>query len=97
MSAAALAKDGDGAMRAGAFTVIELPPTAPGLAGGRERTHHALSLATDAPKPFLRSLGLDPSECSLRFRLPTQIKPSRFGAGGVQVALQAQAGLGCKF
>ena len=80
------------------ITVIELPAMAAALPGGeRQRSHHALSFATDAPKPWLRSLGLDPSECSLRFRLPTQIKPSRFAAGGVRVELQAQAGLGCKF
>lgn len=97
LSAAALAKDGDVAAPPRSFTVIELPPTTPGWAGGRERTHHALSLATDAPKPFLRSLGLEPSECSLRFRLPTQIKPSRDVAGGVRVEMQAQAGMGCKF
>jgi hypothetical protein len=81
-----------------AISVIELPPPYAGLPGaGRERTHHALSIATDAPKPLLRSLGLDATECTLRFRLPSRIKPSRESAGGVRVDLQAQAGLGCRF
>jgi len=80
------------------ITVIELPSPVAGLPGAaRERSHHALSIATDAPKPWLRSLGLDPTDCSLRFRLPTRIKASRDTASGLRVELQAQAGLGCRF
>lgn len=78
------------------FTVIELPATtAPGF--GRPRAHHALSIATDAPKPFLRSLGLDATECAVRFRLPSRITPSRESSTGVRLDVQAQAGLGCRF
>lgn len=80
------------------ISVIELPPPVTGLPGGaRQRSHHALSIATDAPKPLLRSLGLDATDCSLRFRLPTRIKSSRETASGLSVELQAQAGLGCRF
>ncbi len=78
------------------FKIIELPATTPpGL--GQGRAHHALSIATDAPKPFLRSLGLDATECTMRFRLPTRIKQSRESSNGMQLDVQAQAGLGCRF
>ena len=80
------------------FTVIELPPAAAGYPGiGRQRPHHALSIATDAPKPLLRSLGLDATDCSLRFRMPSQIKPSRLSGSGVQLEVAAQVGMGCHF
>ncbi len=80
------------------FTVIELPVEGAALPGlGRQRAHHALSIATDTPKPFLRSLGLDATDCSVRFRLPTQISPSHESSGGVRLEVQAQAGLACRF
>jgi hypothetical protein len=79
-------------------TVIELTSPWAGLPGvSRERAHHALSLATDAPKPLLRSFGLDVSECALRLRLPSRLSPSRESAAGLRLDVQAQAGLGCKF
>jgi len=78
--------------------VIELPPPLAGLPGtGRQRTHHALSFATDAPKPFLRSLGIDATDCALRLRLPSHLVPSRDSGAGVRLDIQAQAGLGCRF
>ena len=59
--------------------------TMQGLPGaGRQRTHHALSLATDAPKPLLRSLGLDATDCALHFRLPSRIVPSPQGMATVR-------------
>lgn len=80
------------------FTVIELPVEGAALPSlGRQRAHHALSIATDAPKPFLRSLGLDATDCSVRFRLPSRITPSRESATGMRLDVQAQAGLGCRF
>jgi hypothetical protein len=97
VSVAGHAKDGDAAVTPSAITVIELPPPLTGLPVGQQRTHHALSIATDAPKPFLRSLGLDATECSLRLRLPSRIKPARDAAAGVRLEVQAQAGLGCRF
>ena len=97
-----LAKDAESAAPAttapSPITVLELPPSRVGLPGaGRERAHHALSIATDAPKPLLRSLGLDASECSLRFRLPSRLAPSRGLGAGLHLEVQAQAGLGCRF
>jgi hypothetical protein len=80
------------------ITVIALPSPAGTLPeASRQRTHHALSFATDAPKPLLRSLGLDASECALRLRLPTRLTPSRTNSTGVRVDVEAQAGLGCRF
>jgi hypothetical protein len=80
-----------------AITVVELPVPAglPGAPG--QRAHHALSIATDAPKPFLRALGLTPSDCTMRFRLPSRFVPSQAGGAGAHVDVQAQAGLGCRF
>ena len=81
-----------------AITVIELPPLRAELPGaGRQRPHHALSFSTDAPKPLLRSLGLDATDCSLRLRLPSRITPPRGSSTGMQVDVQLQAGLGCRF
>ena len=78
------------------ITVIELPQTS--LTGaGLRRSHHALSFATDAPKPFLRSLGIDASDCSMRLRLPSRIAPARQSSTGYRVDVQAQAGLACRF
>jgi hypothetical protein len=80
------------------ITVIELPPPSAGLPGaGRQRSHHALSLATDAPKPLLRSLGLDATDCALHFRLPSRIVPSRDAGIGARLDVRLQAGLGCRF
>ena len=78
--------------------VIELPPVGTWLPGSaRQRAHHALSFATDAPKPWLRAIGLDASECSMHLRLPSKISQSREAASGVRFDMQLQAGLGCKF
>ena len=80
-----------------ALSVIELPPLGAGLPGAaRQRVHHALSLATDAPKPFFRSLGIDATDCALRLRLPSRIVAPT-GNANMRLDLQLQAGLGCKF
>ena len=80
------------------YRVIELPGTVIGPEGTRrERTHHALSLDTDAPKPLLRSLGLTPTECSVRLRLPSRLSANRESANGLRLDVQAQAGIGCRF
>jgi hypothetical protein len=95
------AKEGDKPLPPGApraISVVELPAPLAGLPGGaRQRAHHALSIATDAPKPFLRSLGLDATDCALRLRLPSRIAPSRETRTGLRLDVQAQAGLGCRF
>lgn len=97
LSAACFAKDDDAAAKPGPITVIALPAPTTGAAGARQRAHHALSIATDAPKPFLRGLGLDVTDCSMRLRLPSRITPSSQSPAGMRVEIQAQAGLGCRF
>jgi hypothetical protein len=101
IGAPVLAKDSDSSAQpaaAGRFTVLELPPPTTGLPeAARQRAHHALSFSTDAPKPFLRSLGLDATDCSVRLRMPSRITPSRGSSTGIAVDVQAQAGLGCRF
>ena len=78
------------------ITVIELPADGPRLPGGaRERPHHALSFAADAPKHFLRSLGLDATDCATRLRMPSRIKSAR--ESGARVEVTAQVGLACHF
>lgn len=98
-SAGACADDIAGAVagqRPSAITVIELPANNVRWPGGaRERPHHALSFAAEAPKHFLRSLGLEASDCATRLRLPSRIKPAR--ESGARVEVQAQVGLACRF
>ena len=101
IGAAACARDGDALPPARsvleAVSVVELPLPGAALPGAaRQRAHHALSFATDAPKPFLRGLGIDATECSLRLRLPSRIAAPAVGAR-LRLDVQAQAGLGCKF
>ena len=80
------------------FRVIELPgaPVGPEQTR-RERAHHALSFDTDAPKPWLRSFGLTPTECSVHLRLPSRLSANRESASGLRLDVRAQAGLGCHF
>jgi len=80
------------------FRIIELPPTSGGPEVARlQRSHHALSFDTDAPKPWLRSLGLTPTECSMRLRLPSRLGTSKESPNGLRLNVQAQAGMGCRF
>ena len=81
-----------------ALRIIELPPTFGGPEAARlQRSHHALSFDTDAPKPWLRSLGLTPTDCSLRLRLPSRLRTSKGSPNGSSLDVQAQAGMGCRF
>lgn len=75
------------------LSVVEVPAqNVPGVPPGR--AHHALRIATDAPKPLLRSLGIDASDCGAQFRAPSQVKQAR---GAVTMDVQAQVRLGCRF
>jgi hypothetical protein len=82
-------------VRAGAawgIGVVEMPATTP-LPGPR-RPHHALSIASESPRHLLRSIGIEATDCSTRFRLPTKLRP--FG-GGVQADVQGQLLVACRF
>jgi hypothetical protein len=84
------------AQRHSPVTVIEVPTNGLRLPGGaRERAHHALSIAAETPKHFLRSLGLDATDCATRLRLPSRVKPAR--ESGARVEVQAQVGLTRRF
>lgn len=97
-----LADEGSAAASAAlprAFSVIELPPPSLVLPmPGRQRSHHALSFATETPRTLLRSLGVEASDCSMRLRLPSRLTAAPRVAGpAVRLEVQAQAGLACRF
>lgn len=72
--------------------VVEMPATT--LLPGPRRPHHALSIASESPRHLLRSIGIEATDCSTRFRLPTKLR--QFG-GGVQADVQGQLLLACRF
>jgi hypothetical protein len=75
--------------------VVELPREPTVIGPPPKRAHHAISVAMDAPKQFLRSMGLDATECATRFRLPSRLGKNQNGDTTVEVS--AHLGLGCKF
>jgi hypothetical protein len=79
------------------FKVITLPPDNAALPIGRQRQHHALDIATDAPRSALRSLGMDASDCSVRLRLPSRLTPATGPSASARLDIRAQAGLACRF
>ncbi|MGA0608760.1 hypothetical protein [Caldimonas sp. KR1-144] len=74
-------------------SVVEMPVDAIPGAPPR-RAHHALRIATDAPKAFLRGLGFEPSDCAAQLRAPARMKQER---GDTNVDVQAQVRIGCRF
>lgn len=75
--------------------LVELPREPSVIGPPPKRAHHALSVGMEAPKQFLRSMGLDATECATRFRLPSKLGKSQKGDTTVEVS--AHLGLGCKF
>jgi hypothetical protein len=73
-------------------SIVELP--AQGVQLGPQRRHHALSFATEQPREFLRSLGLEATECSTRVRFPSRLHQSN---KGIKAEVQGQVQLGCSF
>ena len=78
-------------------SIVELPRLGIPNDGtpGSQRAHHALSLRSDGPTRMLRSMGMDAADCATRFRMPSKLKQERGGA--VNVEVQAQIGLSCRF
>lgn len=72
--------------------VVEVQATT--LLPGPRRPHHALSIASESPRHLLRSIGIEATDCSTRFRLPTKLR--QFG-GAVQADVQGQLLLACRF
>lgn len=75
--------------------LVELPREPSVIGPPPKRAHHAISVGMEAPKQFLRSMGLDATECATRFRLPSKLGKSQNGDTTVEVS--AHLGLGCKF
>lgn len=75
--------------------LVELPREPSVIGPPPKRAHHAISIGMEAPKQFLRSMGLDATECATRFRLPSKLGKSQ--AGDTTLVVSAHLGLGCKF
>jgi hypothetical protein len=75
------------------LAIVELPSEA--APGTRSRPRRALSVPSESPRLFLRSIGIEASECATRFRLPTKLK--RDVESGTSVQVQAHLGLACSF
>lgn len=75
------------------LAIVELPSDA--APGTRQRPRRALSVPSDTPRLFLRSMGFEASECSTRFRLPTKLK--RDAESGTSIEVRAHLGLACSF
>jgi len=74
------------------LSVVELPPQGAQL--GPQRRHHAISFATERPKEFLRSFGLDATDCSTRIRFPSRLRQTNLG---IKAEVQGQVQFGCSF
>jgi len=75
------------------LAIVELPSEA--APGTRQRPRRALSVPSDAPRLFLRSIGIEANECATRFRLPTKLK--RDAESGTSIEVRAHLGLACSF
>lgn len=75
--------------------LVELPREPSVIGPPPKRAHHAISVGMEAPKQFLRSMGLEATECATRFRLPSKLGKSQNGDTTLEVS--AHLGLGCKF
>jgi len=76
-----------------AFSVVEMPGQGAQF-GPPQRPHHALSFASDAPKRWLRSVGVVATDCSTRVRFPGRFKQT---SEGVQADLAAQVVFACLY
>lgn len=74
-------------------SVVELPAQGVQL-GPQQRRHHAFSFATEGPRNFFRSLGVDATDCSTRIRFPSRLHQSN---QGIKAEMQGQVQLGCSF
>jgi hypothetical protein len=76
-----------------AVSIVELPAQGVQL-GPQQRRHHAISFATEQPKKFLRSLGVEATDCSTQFRFPSRLRQSN---QGIKYEVQGQARFVCNF
>jgi hypothetical protein len=75
------------------LAIVELPSDA--APGTRARPRRALSVPSESPRLFLRSIGIEANECATRFRLPTKLK--RDVESGTSIEVRAHLGLACSF
>jgi hypothetical protein len=75
------------------LAIVELPSDA--APGTRQRPRRALSVPSESPRLFLRSIGIEANECATRFRLPTKLK--RDAESGTSIDVRAHLGLACSF
>ena len=76
-----------------AFSLVEVPAQSVPL-GPPQRAHHALQFAADAPKRWLRSVGVIASDCSTRVRFPSRFKQT---SEGIAADLGAQVMFACMY
>jgi hypothetical protein len=75
------------------LAIVELPSEA--APGTRQRPRRALSVPSESPRFFLRSIGIEADECATRFRLPTKLR--RDAESGTSIEVRAHLGLACSF
>lgn len=76
------------------WSVVEFrAPQVPGFAPGR--VHHALSVRSEWTARQLRGIGLEVSDCTAQFRMPTRFRQQSANAeAGFE--MQAQVRLSCR-
>ena len=77
-----------------AFSVVEVPASNGQLIGPPKRSHHALSFASDAPRRWLRSVGIVATDCSTRLRFPSRLKQT---SEGLQADVGAHVMFACLY
>ena len=77
-----------------AFSVVEVATSSGPLIGPPQRSHHALSFASDAPRRWLRSVGIVATGCSTRVRFPSRVKQTD---AGVQTEVAAHVMFACLY
>lgn len=82
------------AAQAPRLSVVEIEPErVPGEVAPR-RSRHALNVRSQWPVAALRSLGIQASECTTQYRMPSAL---RFNGGNVSLNVSAEVRLACRF
>lgn len=77
------------------LAIVEVPAdTVPGAAP--QRPHHALRFGLDAPRLWLRGMGLDSADCIGQVRAPSKLR-SDSRTGNVTFDAQVKVGMQCRF
>ncbi len=77
------------------LAIVEVPAdTIPGAAP--QRPHHALRFGLDAPRLWLRGLGVDSTDCIGQLRAPSKLR-SDSRTGTISFDAQLKVGMQCRF